>query len=632
MAFKTQFIYEAIDKLTPSLKKIGDTAIKMEKKVKDSAKRSTISFKKMGEQIGKTGKIMKSIGAGITKWITVPVAGAFTASILAGGKYQDALASLSAITGLQGKELKKLSKEIMSTSNTFGIASTEIASGMERIGSNQPELLSNPNLLLKVGKSAILMSKASGMAFDEAGDSLTGIMNQFSLTGEESDRVMNVLSAGAKFGSATIKQLSEAMIGIGPSAKDAGLSLEQTVATMEVLASKGLKGANAETKLRNIFTKMSVTMGKKFNPQVVGMAKALENVGKLSDKKLIKSFNEENLNTIKILTQNVGMFKALERNVTGSNAGFEQASIRMNTFNERVKKLWQRLKNTLIKVFLKMEPLLSKFVDLLIKGAEFLGDFAEKNKKTSIALVALAGALALAGPILLTIGSAFASISAILPTVLPLLAGIAGVSFAPLIGPALAVGSAVVALVAGITLLWRKSAGFRSFFKSMWSSFSEEIEPLMGIIRDLGSQFVKTFSSVSRLLFGANEGVEKFSVAGSTMGIILGKAFNLSLIPLKALLKTMEYGLMLIEKMSDAVEGTETKKEIARIQNIGAGGGAKSKHMAEALTREDMNKRRSEMAVNVKVDGNIKGPDGKPIQNQSIKVDPKPVGNSGAGQ
>lgn len=523
MAFSTSFTYEAIDKITPTLKKMQEQSKKLEKvlneAVKDpklnadklkialsdavgkplpKAKKLNETLKQTSVMLKKAAKSTKDVGKSMTTHVTAPVIAGFTAIALAGGKYEDSLASLSAITGLQGKDLDSISSKILSMSNSFGIASTDIAAGMERIGSNQPELLSNPELLLKVGKSAIIMGKASGMGFNEAGDALTGIMNQFGITGKESDRVMNVLAAGQKLGSATIGMLSESMRNIGPSAKDAGLSIEQTVATMEVLASKGKKGAEAGTQLRNIFTRMSVEMGDKFNPKVVGLAKALENVGEMSDKKLLKQFGLENVNTIKILTQNLDKLDKLTTGVTNTSEANKAAEIRMKTFNESIKKLWQNIKNNLITVFMDNREMLKGLVADGMDAIRWVTSFVKNNKDLVRIGLKLAIVLASVGPVLIGLGAGISALSTIMGVGSTAMGAFA-LSAKTMTAAAVPMAAPILAAVAAIALLiktWKElqdkdvQTGM-----AMWFADEEDVENLMP---GSGGPDVKTINAVAR--------------------------------------------------------------------------------------------------------------------------------------
>ena len=49
-------------------------------------------------------------------------------------------------------------------------------------------------------EKSVTLAQASGMSIDAAATSLAGTINQFGLTANEAERVINVLAAGSKYG------------------------------------------------------------------------------------------------------------------------------------------------------------------------------------------------------------------------------------------------------------------------------------------------------------------------------------------------------------------------------------------------------------------------------------------------
>ena len=418
--FSTSFLYEAIDKVSPILdkikenqKKVGIAVAKTQMKVNESLKDSSKAHsehakvvKNTSDKIIKNNKkvrdsmqkleSMQSICNNIATKVGVPFIGAIAGMVMAGGNFEESLKSLQAITGVSNKQLLQMKTSILATSSEFNTGSVEIAKGMELIGSKQPELLDNPDMLLNVAKASLKMGKASGMAFTETSEALTNVMNQYGLAGDEAYRVANVLSAGSKFGAVGMAKISESMIKAGTTSRMAGVSLEQTVAMIEVLGKKSIDGAVAGTQLKNIFTKMS-TGARKFNPKIVGLEKALENLSKLSDKKLIKTFNEENLLGIKTLIDLKDEVSEMTAKVTNTSTVFDQASVRTDHFKERLKKLWNEISKSLIRAFDALKPILTFVVETFTQGVVVVGNFISNNKGLTITLFAIAGALALVG-------------------------------------------------------------------------------------------------------------------------------------------------------------------------------------------------------------------------------------------
>jgi len=297
--------------------------------------------------------------AGFNKYFGMITAGvaAFTGvafgvrkAIDAYNEFQKSVSTLSSLTGLQGDDLKWLADQakILSTSTTeSGVRITssavDIVEAYKLMGSARPELLKNKEDLNEVTKQALILKEAAGIELNEAVQAVASSMNQFNLGASESERVINVLAAGALEGSSEISDLTGSMKNFGPVAKDSNLSLEQSVALLEVLGTKAIKGEEAGTKLRGSILKLKEA-GLGYASGQFNMADALEEANKKiseqssnldKDALKIKYFGAENVTTGTILLNNIDLYKSLTTAVTGTSEATRQAAI--NTDNNSAK-------------------------------------------------------------------------------------------------------------------------------------------------------------------------------------------------------------------------------------------------------------------------------------------------------
>ena len=434
--YSASFLYEAIDKVTPVLdkinkaqKKLGVSMVKQNYKIMDSSKRAHDKIQKHLEKTGKSHKKladkaresankqvssnnkivassrkMADMGkAGMTK-IGVPFIAGTTAMILAGGKFEDSMASLQAVTGMSDDTLSSISKQILKVGVSYNTGASQVADGMKLIGSKKPELLETPAMLLKVAESSLTLSKASGMAFVESSSALTNVMNQYGLAGDQALRVTNLLASAEQKGSVNVLRISEAMIQAGTASKEAGISLEQTLGVMDVLGKAGIEGARAGTAIRSIFSKMSLG-AKEFNPLAVGTAQALENISKMSKTERQKKFGEEYSNIAKIMAEGRKRTMSFSVAIQGNQTAIENAKINMATFNEQIKKAYVIVQNKLILAFNDLKPILSKALDVFISIAKWVGRFIENNKLLVKILFVATGAVVALSTALFVIGS-----------------------------------------------------------------------------------------------------------------------------------------------------------------------------------------------------------------------------------
>lgn len=317
--------------------------------------------------------------------------------------FEERIDNLSSITGLAGEELDWLSeraKELSTATLEGGIIITksanDIIDAFTKMGSARPELLKDKEALAQVTEQALILSEAAKIDMDSAINTVAASMNQFNLGASQSSRIINVIAAGSLEGSSEVADLTESMKNVGPVASDANMSLEQTVAALEVLGEKQLKGAEAGTKLRGVILKLQED-GYGYASGQFNLGDAIEEVntklarqGTELERDAIKQklFGTENVTAGSILLQNAEKYDQLTKAVTGTNTAMEQAAI--NTDNEAARR--KQAQNQLNVLYLefgqKIAPIITKGIT---SGMELL-NLAIKFRVVLIPLtVAIAG-------------------------------------------------------------------------------------------------------------------------------------------------------------------------------------------------------------------------------------------------
>ena len=171
--------------------------------------------------------------------------------------FEQAVADLSAITGATGKDLDYLKNQAIELGKGTKGGATAVVEAYKLIASAKPELLENVQALNQVTEAVLTLSKASGMEMPAAAIALTDAMNQFGAPAEQAVIFIDALANGAKYGSAEIPQVTEALLKFGAVAKSSNVSIQESTALIELLAENGLKGADAGTALRNVLLKLS---------------------------------------------------------------------------------------------------------------------------------------------------------------------------------------------------------------------------------------------------------------------------------------------------------------------------------------------------------------------------------------
>jgi len=280
--------------------------------------------------------------------------------------FDKAVADLSAITGASGKDLQFFKEQARQLGIEVDGGASAVVEAYKLIGSAQPELLENAQALNEVTKSAILLSQASGMDLPEASKNLTDAMNQFGASSEQAGKFVDVLASGSKFGAVEIPQITEALLKFGSVARSSNVSIQESVAIIEVLGKSGVKGAEAGTKMRNILAKMLApeTLSKKaleyfekldinisdvsdttksYKSRLDALKPMLSDAGALTE-----VFGLQNQVVGQIILENTEMYEDMTEKVDTNGVAQEQANRRTQTLGHAL----MELKNAFTDLFL----------------------------------------------------------------------------------------------------------------------------------------------------------------------------------------------------------------------------------------------------------------------------------------
>lgn len=290
------------------------------------AKKTEDAYKKVGLSIsGMASRLAGLAGAGLSIGTIVTTS----------RQYGQALSDLQAITGATAAEMKALDLAAQEMGRTTEYSASQAAEALKLMASAKPELLKTSDGLQKATNSALILAQAAGTTLPDATRTLALSLNQYGASAQEADRYINVLAAGAKYGSSEIVDTAAAIKNGGVAAAQAGVGFEQLNAAIQVLAEREIKGGEAGTALRNVILNLEKGTDKSLKPSVVGLSQALTNLsGKnLSTAQAVKLFGVENLNAASILVQNRSKLDELTASLTGTKTAHEQASIRVNNLN-----------------------------------------------------------------------------------------------------------------------------------------------------------------------------------------------------------------------------------------------------------------------------------------------------------
>ena len=571
---KIPTVFTAVDKFSSVVKKMTGGVKKFGKTGSAAIKRFDNKLTNSVKKIGKVGALVGGLALGTL----------FSSAIQGNIAFNDSLASVSAITGATGDDLAKLEKLAISTAKETKKSGADVLKAYELVGSAQPILLQNADALDGVTRSVITLSKASRMDLEQSTLALTDVMNQFNLTGKDSAKTIDILAAGAKFGAAAIPQISEAIVQFGTVAKQSNVSLQESVAAIEVFASKGIKGAEAGTKMRNVLTTLATAKAlpkkaldelKKFGVNLdvvtdntIPLSARLKEFSKIGGDAtaMVKVFGKENQGAGAILLNNIDQFKELTKQVSESGVAQTQATANTNTLSfalESIKtsftnattatnsgsKSLDAVKKVLTFVADNMNTLIGVAGVLLGAFVAMKAIIIANTIATTAYNIAIGVMGATQGTASIAIGQstvalgAYKVVTAITAAVQWVLASAVWATLAPIL--------AVIAAIVAIILIFKNWGAITDWFSEKWSQFT---------------------AFISDAWTGVIEWFQNFSFKEFFMDI--GKSImKFMLLPLKSVLKLIRMlpgedigivtdGLKFIDDIEGSINGLGEKKEV----------------------------------------------------------------------
>jgi TP901 family phage tail tape measure protein len=199
---------------------------------------------------------LQQTGASMRKWGTQAAMGGalFGAPMVMAMGYfaafDDVLKATQASTGATAAEMQKLRDAALTMSESLGIDPTQVASGfMELLKAG----MSLEQVLGGAGEAAIQFAEVSGMAVSEAAVVMADAMAVFGVSGE---KAANTLSAAADSSSTDISGMAQSFAQVSAVAGLANQSIEDTAATLAILANNGIKGSDAGTSLKTMLMRL----------------------------------------------------------------------------------------------------------------------------------------------------------------------------------------------------------------------------------------------------------------------------------------------------------------------------------------------------------------------------------------
>jgi len=398
-----------LQKLDKELKKVDATMGNFQRNVGNYPRGISAFAGGVSQSVGVPDPTMLMAGGGAA------VAGAAAAAALVkvtqmSVAYKEALTDVEVITGKTSEETDALVRSLadidnngVKITNTYVDTAKTLQSVLNVLGDSAK---GNEALVKSYQEAAIVLSKTDpNLPLTESVPVLNEIMKSFNIDFGRVSDVADAVAESARLADIPVNKVAKGLVNIGDASRLAGVSMEETVAILQVTAS-GLGGAEeAGTKMRRVLTAMSdtkflskpalaalkeanVDLGIMFNT-ALPLSTRLQELSKIQDNAgaLGLVFAESNVSAAAALIRNgkavegttskIQEMTAAIKEGEANNAAYEMAATKMaGSAAEK----WNTLTAKVANFF--TSPAIAEGINLLIDGLTSIADAANNLSST----------------------------------------------------------------------------------------------------------------------------------------------------------------------------------------------------------------------------------------------------------
>lgn len=395
-----------------------NSAVRGFEELNNAGNKAKSGVQSAGESLNKVGKNITSFGSTMSKTVTLPIVGAGTAAIKMGMDMEAGAVKVSTVADMTKISMDDITSGIKKLSNETGVSTNELNEALYNAISASVD---TADAMGFVG-DATKLAKAGFADIGSTIDVLTTIMNSYGLEATEVTRISDILIQSQNLGKLTVQQLSTSMGKIIPTAKAAGVGIEQVSSAYVEMTKAGVSVEESTTYVNSMLnelnksgTKVDKTLrevsGKSFK-ELMESGKSVGDVLAILDKHAKdngKSLGDlfgssEAAKAGFILAEEGGeKFNETLKNLSGSAGSTEDAFNKVsNTTKEKFIRTLNESKNKLMEFGTKLLPIVDKALDAF---GGLLDKFNELSPSTQDWVLKMAMGAAVVGPLTSGVGT-----------------------------------------------------------------------------------------------------------------------------------------------------------------------------------------------------------------------------------
>lgn len=542
-SYSVTAVLQAIDKnFSSTYQKAEAQAKALEKQTESIGGRSQQSSQKTKAAWAEAGATMTQVGAGMTKYVSVPIVAGFAAATKVGMEFEAQMSRVQAILGATPSDMKKLNSQAKQLGADTAFSAKEAADGMEQLASAG----FSTNEVMEAMPGLLDLAAISGKDVGAASEYASSAVRQFQLDASETGHVADVFARAAADTNAETKDMGYALKYAGTAADSAGWSLEQTAAAIGIMSNAGIKGEQAGTTLRGALTRlMKPTAAMNDTMEQYGISiydsngkmKSLSGIteqlqsklGGLSDEQknsaLATLFGTESLSgMLALMNAGPNEIDKLTKSLENSDGSAKKmAETMQNNLKGALEEAGGSLETMAITIYEDLEPTLTRIVKAFTDMVNAFNGLPEPVRKF---IVVFAGIVAAVGPVMWILGKLTTFIlgwPTTIANVITILGKLGG-AFKLLFGiiaahPFVAIALAIAGLILYFVNLYNTNEEFRKKVDECWNAVKEtvksSVEQFKRDIDDIKRFFTEGWETVKTKASEAWEAIKGFPKSAS---------------------------------------------------------------------------------------------------------------------
>lgn len=539
-SYTVQAILRATDaNFTSTMSKASHAAQSTFEKIKSISNSNDSMMGKIGQYTTMVGHGLTTVGQGLTKYVSLPLAGVGTASVMTAAKFEKQMNRVKAISGSTGKEFQQLRDQAIDLGAKSVFSATEVAQAQEMMASAG----FNSSQIYAAMPGVMDLAAVSGGDMALASEAAATAVNMFGLEAGKATHVADVFAKAAADTNAEVGDMAEAMKYVGPVAGAMGISLEETAAAIGIMSNAGIKGSQAGTTLRTAMTRLAnptdkmkevmESLGLEFFDSEGKMKSLSDITNELRDKTagltdeqksaaLSTLFGKESLSgMLALVNASPDALAKQTQALRDSDGAAKQMADTMNSGTAgAIENLKGALESAGIAIGERLAPYINKAANFISKLVDKFNQLPGPVKDAIVIFGIIAAAI---GPVLIIIGQLISAVGTIMSVFGGVEGAAAGLSaaFGILTGPIGIVIGIIAGLITILIIAWNTSETFRNTIINGWNTIVSAVSPVIETFKTLVSEVFSYILSHSQGI------IDGLVVAWNGLVTILGGIWTL---------------------------------------------------------------------------------------------------------